>query len=62
MPRLKKATDANGTTFYPISISKGIYDTDRSRRLSETLDDLYNQVTVTYATNAECISAAGELT
>ncbi len=62
MPRLKKATDAGGTTFYPITISKGVYDTDRSRRLSETLDDLYNSVSPTYATDAECIAAAGELT
>lgn len=42
MPRLKVATDANGTKIYPISISKGIYDTDRNQRLSKTLDDLDN--------------------
>ena len=41
MPRLRKATDASGTVFYPISISKGIYDIDRNRRLSVTLADIY---------------------
>ena len=37
MPRLKKATDANGSVFYPITIAKGVYDTDNNQRLSVTL-------------------------
>ena len=42
MPRLKKATDANGNVFYPITIAKGVYDTDNNQRLSATLSDLHN--------------------
>lgn len=42
MPRLKKATDANGNVFYPITIAKGVYDTDNNQRLSATLAALYN--------------------
>lgn len=40
MPRIKKATDANGSVFYPINISKAVYDTDRNQRLNVTLDAL----------------------
>ena len=40
MPRIKKATDANGTTFYPINISKAVFDTDRNQRLNLTLNAL----------------------
>lgn len=40
MPRLKIATDANGTKFYPISISKGVYDTDRNKRMNAVIDDI----------------------
>lgn len=40
MPRIKKATDANGITFYPINISKAVYDTDRNQRLDVTLNAL----------------------
>ena len=38
MPRLKAATDANGTKFYPVSITHGIYDTERGQKLTATLD------------------------
>lgn len=44
MPRIKKSTDANGTVFYPISISKAVYDTDRNKRLSATLDDFASDI------------------
>jgi hypothetical protein len=37
MPRLKKATDANGNIFYPVTITKGIWDTENNQRLSVTL-------------------------
>jgi len=37
MPRIKKATDANGNVFYPITIVKGVYDTERNQSLSQTL-------------------------
>lgn len=42
MPRIKKATDANGSVFYPITISKGVWDTDNNQRLSVTIQQLYN--------------------
>ena len=42
MPRIKKATDANGSVFYPINISKAVFDTDRNQRLNVTLDDIYD--------------------
>ena len=54
MPRIKKATDANGTVFYPITISKGVYDTDNNQRLSTTLG-WFNTGSSAYAT---CTSAA----
>ena len=41
MPRLKKATDANGITFYPVTISKGVWDTDRGQKMSKSIDDLH---------------------
>lgn len=44
MPRIKKATDAGGTVFYPINISKAVWDTDRNQRLSITLNALYNLI------------------
>lgn len=40
MPRIKKATDAQGTTFYPLSISEAVWDTSRNQRLSATVDDV----------------------
>lgn len=40
MPRIKKATDASGAIFYPVSISKAVWDTDRNQRLSATVDNL----------------------
>ncbi len=40
MPRIKKATDASGAIFYPVSISKAVWDTDRNQRLSATVDDV----------------------
>ena len=42
MPRIKKATDANGVVFYPINISKAVYDTDRNQRLNITIDNIYS--------------------
>ena len=43
MPRLKFATESNGTNkFYPISITPGIIDTVRNRRLNVTIADLYS--------------------
>ena len=54
MPRIKKATDANGNVFYPISISKAIWDTDSNQRLSTTIGNKANKSatvsTVTYDT------------
>lgn len=45
MPKLKFATESNGTTkFYPISITPGIIDTTRNQRLSVTLADLYSKI------------------
>lgn len=40
MPRIKKATDASGAIFYPVSISKAVWDTDRNQRLSATVDSI----------------------
>lgn len=40
MPRIKAVTDANGTKFYPTSITKAIYDIDNSQKLDKTLSDL----------------------
>ncbi len=40
MPRIKKATDAKGNIFYPVSISKAVWDTDRNQRLSATVDEM----------------------
>ena len=40
MPRIKKATDAGGTVFYPTTISKAVWDIDRNQRLNVTLDAL----------------------
>lgn len=37
MPRLKSVTDANGTKIYPITITRGVYDTDKNQRLDVTL-------------------------
>ena len=37
MPRLKSVTDANGTKIYPITITRGVYDTDKNQRLNVTL-------------------------
>jgi hypothetical protein len=37
MPRLKSVTDANGTKIYPVTITRGVYDTDKNQRLNETL-------------------------
>ena len=54
MPRIKKATDANGVVFYPITISKGVWDTDNNQRLSATLGWL-NTGSSVFAT---CTSAA----
>lgn len=45
MPRIKKATDAQGTVFYPVSISKAIWDTDNNQRLSATLGNIFPKVT-----------------
>lgn len=39
MPRIKKATDANGTVFYPVTISEAVWDTDNNKRLSATITD-----------------------
>lgn len=37
MPRLKSVTDANGTKIYPVTITRGVYDTDKNQRLDVTL-------------------------
>lgn len=37
MPRLKSVTDSNGTKIYPVTITRGVYDTDKNQRLNETL-------------------------
>lgn len=37
MPRLKSVTDANGTKIYPVTITRGVYDTDKNQRLNVTL-------------------------
>lgn len=57
MARIKKATDASGNVFYPVSISKAVWDTDRTQRVSGTLTDLYNTIE-SIAVN----SVTGELT
>lgn len=43
MPRLKAATDANGTKFYPVTITQGVYDTDKDQKLSATLQGKYEK-------------------
>ena len=49
--------------FYPISITPAIIDADRGQRLNATLADIYSKIpSQSYATEAECISAAQELT
>ena len=53
MPRLKKATDANGNVFYPITISKGVWDTDRSQRLSSTLASMSMKPAIVTCTTAQ---------
>ena len=42
MPKLKFATDAAQNKFYPISIVRGIVDTDRNQRLNVTLANIKN--------------------
>ena len=54
MPRIKKATDANGVVFYPVTISNGVWDTDNNQRLSATLE-WFNTGSSVFAT---CTSAA----
>lgn len=61
MPRLKKATDASGVVFYPITISKGVYDTDRNQRLSQTLDDVEYKTPVVSCTVAQLPSSSTRL-
>lgn len=48
--------------FYPISITPAIIDADRGQRLNATLADIYDKLPQSYATKAECIAAANELT
>lgn len=43
MPKLKAATQADGTKFYPVTITNGVYDTDKSQVLSATLNSKYEK-------------------
>ena len=44
MPRIKAVTDANGTKFYPSSITQAVYDIDRNQRLPATLSEIFGNM------------------
>ena len=53
MPKLKFATESNGSTkIYPISITPGIIDTRRNQRLSVTLANLEDKTGIVSTTVA----------
>ena len=53
MPKLKFATESNGSTkIYPISITPGIIDTTRNQRLSVTLANLEDKTGIVSTTVA----------
>lgn len=63
MARLRVATDANGVKFYPITITKGVYDTEHNQRLSDTLgwfnagSNVYATCTTASATSSKTATA-----
>ena len=61
MPRLKKAIDGNGTLFYPITISKGVWDIDRNQRLSATLAEKADKVSGATNNNLAALNSNGNL-
>ena len=58
MPRLKSVTDANGTKIYPVTITRGVYDTDKNQRLNETLANKAEIGTVTDAKTVNSLYGA----
>lgn len=59
--KIKFAKDAAGAKLYPITIAAAVIDNVRNQRLSVTLANIFDALP-TYATSAECETAAGELT